>query len=337
MAARSGAVALVASAALAIALAPVTARAEDRARDVNVLRRSADDALQTLLPTVAKVVTAAEGAAPRVVGAYIALDPSVTEATALAACDDDGDPVIMITAAFFELLASLADTAVADVTAPPPATAAVKGSAPLDVYPRLPRVEAYAALLAVETSVAIGTSHVRPVAPAPGTFEAPAAPQAEQMAARLYEAMIDSVVAVELGHLARGDVVCAHPTPTREAADGEWSAAEAEAARQVAMARMRSGSGTRERDIDAEILAARLMREAHQPRDGALVVHRFLAEIEAREPHGEHRPAIAYLATHAGAALAFEAFRAAWHASGEALPQPPPRRTSEAHPRRPHR
>lgn len=331
MAPRSGAVALVAS-AIAIALVPVTARAEDRTRDVNVLRRAADDALQTLVP---KVAAAAEGAAPRVVGAYVALDPSVTEATALAACDDDGDPVVMITAAFFELMASLADTAVADVTAPPPATA--KGGAAVDTYPHLPRVEAYAALLAVETSVAIGTSRVRPVGPAPGTFEAPATPQAEQMAARLYEAMIEAVVAVELGHLARGDVVCAHPTPTREAADGEWSAAEAEAARQVASLGIRAGSGTRERAIEAEILAARVMREAHQPRDGALVVHRFLAEIEAREPHGDHRSAIAYLATHAGAALAFEAFRAAWHTSGDALPQPPPRRTGEAHPRHPHR
>ena len=185
--------------------------------------------------------------------------------------------------------------------------------------------------------MAIGTSRVRPVGPAPGTFEAPATPQAEQMAARLYDAMIESVVAVELGHLARGDVVCAHPKPTREAADAEWSPAEAEAARQVAIARLEAGSGTRERDIDAGILAARLLREAHQPRDGALVVHRFLAALEAREPPGDHRPAIAYLATHAGAALAFEAFRAAWRTAGDALLQPPPRRTSEAHPRRPRR
>lgn len=301
---------------------------EDR-RDVHVLRRSADDAVHELAPSFAE----SEPAASRLVGVYVALDPSVTEATAIAACDDDGDPVVMITQAFFELMASLAETAVADVEAPrdPGARAA-------ETYPRLPRVEAYAALLAAETQPA-RPERVRPVQPAPGTFAGPAGSAAAEVEGRLYDAMIESVVAVELGHLARGDVLCANPTPTRESADAEWSPAEAAAAREMARLLARDGGALRERSVDAEVLAASVMARARAPRDGALVVHRFLAAIAARDAH---HSAIAYLATHPLEALSFEAFRAAWRAASDAAgavpatpAQPAPGHAHRAHPRRP--
>jgi hypothetical protein len=300
---------------------------EDR-RDVHVLRRSADDAVRALAPRFSE----SEPAASRLVGAYVALDPSVTEATALAACDDDGDPVVMITQAFFELMASLADTAVADVAAPHDAHARVAAT-----YPRLPRVEAYAALLAAQTQSA-APERARPVEPAPGTFTGPSGAASAELEGRLYDAMIESVVAVELAHLARGDVLCAHPTPTREAADADWSPAEAAAAREMALLPARDGAALQQRAIDAEILAASVMARARAPRDGALVVHRFLAAVEA---HDAHRNAVPYLATHPLEALAFEAFRASWHAASDttgaapAAPSPPAHGTG--HPAPPHR
>ena len=107
----------------------------------------------------------------------------------------------------------------------------VHARAPPEVYPRLPRVEAYAALLAAETRSAKDAAAMRPVPPAPGTFETATDATAASLKAPLYDAMIDAVVAVEVARLALGDVVCAHPTPTQEAADADWSPAEARAAR----------------------------------------------------------------------------------------------------------
>lgn len=132
--------------------------------------------------------------------------------------------------------------------------------------------------------------------------------------------------------------MCAHPTPTREAADAEWSPAEAAAAREMAHRPAHDGAALAERAVDAEVLAASVMARARAPRDGALVVHRFLAAIEA---HDAHRSAVAYLATHPLEALAFEAFRASWSAAGDstgvapATPSPPAH--GAGHPAHPHR
>lgn len=124
----------------------------------------------------------------RLVGTYVAFDPDPSDAFAMAACDDDGDHVIVLSHAMLRLVADVARLGA--------------------------HVEEYAELLA--RSQIAGK---RLVPPPPGSFDD--APSAD-----VRREALAFVVGRELALLRSGALVCAHPTATKEHGDDEWTAAE---------------------------------------------------------------------------------------------------------------
>lgn len=146
------------------------------------------DALALELPATARA---------NVLGAYVAVDPDESDPYAMASCDDDGDPVVVLSAAMLEVIARVAD--------------AMSGDASEE------------RLAAWSTTLARAPKGARLAPPPPGFYDGPHDP-ARAAAAR--DEALRGVVGGELARLARGHLACAHPTPQREAGDAQWTAAE---------------------------------------------------------------------------------------------------------------
>jgi hypothetical protein len=163
---------------------------------------AASDALKTI---TAKLPAPAF---QRITGVYVAFDPDPKAPLALAACDDDGDFVVVLSDAMLTLV---------DAVARAKATDDALGSGKLDAYARL-----------LAKAQRPGERLLTP----PAGFYAPSQSTAEiaRAQSKLFRAITTYLVATELAHMTAGDLVCANPTATRERGDDEWTAKEQDAA-----------------------------------------------------------------------------------------------------------
>lgn len=210
----------------------------------------------------------------KVVGLYVAFDPTASDAVALAACDDDGDPVVVVSDGLLRVLDTVASAAAHDDA---------RGSR---------RVEGYASLLAASQLPG------RRLLPPPLGFY-PEGEPAPERGGRLAGAL-SFVLARELAHHRAGDVACPRPTPTREHGDDAWTDAEQRAARETARALYAPAAAGRDDARDAEaashVLAAGLALE------GALAWLRFSRLLEDARP----RAPLSALVTHPRSAARLE-------------------------------
>jgi hypothetical protein len=136
----------------------------------------------------------------KLTGAYVAFDPDLARPYSMIACDDDGDYVVVMSDAMIELAQRTAEAASADE---------LTGSK---------KLTAYASTLAAQT-----TPGARLLPPPPGFYSGPHDPDHE---GELFDQAIRGVLAHELSRLARGHLVCAHPSAAHEAADDVWTPSE---------------------------------------------------------------------------------------------------------------
>jgi hypothetical protein len=260
---------------LALALltaAPVVARPHDARADEIApeletleLRQKAQGEMKRL------VVGLPPGDQRRLAGLYVAFDANAADPSAMVACDDDGDYVIVVTDAMLRLVSSIARAQSYDETS--------GGRS----------VEDYAAFLA---RVQVPGRRLLP--PPPGAFTG------QQVAAthetRLREAL-SFVLARELAHLRAGDLVCAHPTATHEAGDDVWTTGEQRRALEGAASLYPGRAVARDVEATARVL------EAGRSELGALALLRFFAQLEAERIVHTSRFLPTYLAQHPASAL----------------------------------
>lgn len=190
-------------------------------------------------------------------GVYAAFDATPTDAYALAACDDDGDYVVVLSDALLVALEHFARATAEDDTGA--------------------LARRYASQLA---SQKMQNARISP--PPPGFFAARPAKEARAIEARqlqIFREALAFVVAREVVTMAAGDLTCASPTITREAGDAVWTPAE--------RARSLSGAarvyGGRDHALRARA-ATSLSGAAGRGSAGASAWLTFVAAIEARSP-----------------------------------------------------
>lgn len=177
---------------------------------------------------------------PKLRGLYAAFDPNVSDPSVMAACDDDGDYVIVVSDAMLRLAAFLARL-------------------------EANQLEEYADFL-VRNQV----SGKRLLPPAAGTFPNGVDAKNEER----WTAIVAFLYARELGALRGGDLVCPNPTTTKERGDDTWTAAEQSVAAIGARALYPGKQLERDRDAIAELSSA------GQDEAGALVLLQFFARFE---------------------------------------------------------
>jgi hypothetical protein len=268
-------IALVALAAVAAMLPVRRAHADEIAPELETLelRQKAQAELRKLTAGLA------DKDRRRLVGLYLAFDPSASDPIAQVACDDDGDYVVVVSDAMLRLVANVARAQSYDE--------ANAGSR---------RIEEYASFLARSQLPAR-----RLLPPPPGFYTAATAGATYED--RLRESLA-FVVAREIAHLRAGDLVCPSPTPTKEHGDDAWTEAEQKKAREIA-ARVYPGAATR----DEEAIAS--ATDAGRTEQGAVGLLRFFAQLEIERALVTARFTPSYLATHPGSAVRLAAVRAA--------------------------
>ena len=192
----------------------------------------------------------------KLTGIYAAFHPESGDPFALAACDDDGDYVVVLSDAMLRLASNVARAQSQDDAA---------GTR---------TVEDYARFLA-QTQV----KGRRLLPPPPGTFTSDVTPVTYDD--RLEE-ILSFVVAREVMHLVAGQLVCAHPTATKEAGDTTWTAEEHRSAL-ANVATIYPGQPGHDEDAVAHVLAAGHMEL------GALALLLFFEQYEA-EPRVRFAP-----------------------------------------------
>ena len=232
----------------ALVLTPRVSSAEETAPELetHALRSEARAILAALVTTL----TPAERA--RTIGIYLAVDADPADPTALAACDDDGDYVLVVSDAMLRLMDHAARAAAID----DPSISARK-------------VAEYGAFLARSQRP---TERLLP--PPPGFF----GNDAQRDPAELRRDALAFVLGRELEHVRAGDVTCPHPTATKERGDDVWTAAERRAA--FALAARTYRADARPRDLAA---AARLFAAGGSGK-GALATLGVFAAIEQAAP-----------------------------------------------------
>ena len=225
-------------------VAPSPARADEVAPELETL-----DLRQKTQAEAKKLI----GAMPandqrRLTGLYVAFDPSPSDPSAMVACDDDGDYVIVLTDAMLRLASIVAR------------------AQSYDEANASRSVEDYAGFIA--RSQLPGR---RLLPPPPGFYIAQKAGATHEI--RLRETL-SFVIARELTHFRAGDLMCPHPTATHENGDDEWTASEQRRALEKA-ASIYPGRAA-ERDIEA---TTRVL-EAGQSEQGALGLLRFFTQLE---------------------------------------------------------
>jgi hypothetical protein len=234
--------------------APIV-RADGLAADTLAPERATEELRREARRELDKVMSTTRDA---LVGIYVAFDPSATDPLSLAACDDDGDYVVVLSDAMLRLAATLA---------------------------RAPsRASDYARFVA-RTQVP-----GRRLVPPPAGFFATDADATGEL--RLLREMLAFLIARELSVFLGKDIVCPHPTATREIGDSEWTPEERLAARQRARAIYPEPLADAR---DAE--AASHVNEAEHDIEGALVLLRFFDQLE-REQASEASFVPTYLAYH---------------------------------------
>lgn len=248
-----------------LALVGGTARADDLtpALDTAAYRATADEAfakLLTVLPTRERA---------KLIGAYVAHDDDAADPVAQAACDDDGDGVVVVSDAMLRLLADVARATSFDE---------ISGSR---------RVEEYAEYLA---RVQIPGRRLLP--PPAGFYVAQTAGSSESE--RFREA-VAFVVARETAHLVAGDLRCPHPTATREHGDHVWTEAERRKARETADVLYPGRAAERDGEATTWLV------NGGRGEAGALGLLRFFATVEVQRTTNATRFEPTYLRTHPSA------------------------------------
>lgn len=186
----------------------------------------------------------------RLVGIYVAFQADAADPFALASCDDDGDYVIVLSDALLRLVSHVAR------------------AQSYDDANTSRKIEDYAAFLA--RSQLPGR---RLLPPPPGFYVAEsAAPTYED---RLRESLA-FVVARELTHLRAGQLVCAHPTATKESGDDEWTSAEQRRALE-SVTTLYPGRTTHDAEAIVRVL------DAGRSERGAVGLLRFFDQYEAEQ------------------------------------------------------
>lgn len=185
----------------------------------------------------------------RLTGLYVAFDSNANDPSAMAACDDDGDYVVVLTDAMLRLASIVAR------------------AQSYDESNHSRSIEDYAGFVARSQ---IPSRRLLP--PPPGFYAAQKAGTTTD--AHLREALA-FIVARELTAFRAGDLVCPHPTATHESADDEWTSSEQRRALERA-ASLYPGHSAVERDIEATVRVL----DAGRSEDGALGLLRFFAQLE---------------------------------------------------------
>jgi len=241
---------------------PRLARADEIAPELETLelRQKAQAEAKKL------VLGQAPGDQRRLTGVYVAFDPNANDPSAMVACDDDGDYVIVVTDAMLRLVS---------IVARAQSYAEANGGR---------SIEDYAAFVA---RVQVPGRRLLP--PPPGFYTAQQASPTQET--RVREAL-SFVLARELTHLRAGDLVCAHPTATHEAGDDEWTAGEQRRALEGA-ASVYPG-----RAVQRDVEATTRVLDAGRTEQGALGLLRFFAQLEVERVVHTSRFMPTYLLQH---------------------------------------
>jgi hypothetical protein len=222
----------------------------------------------------------------RLTGVYVAFDTSVTDIGSMAACDDDGDYVVLISDALLGL---------ADFVAQAEATDEIFWTHKLDEYATF-----------LGESQRPGT---RTLPPPPGFFDAAQTHATRKMdieAARFRE-IVAGVVAHELSHLLEGELVCPNPTATHERGDDEWTREERDHAFTVAQKLY-----TLPRVLAADSASIDRLLEAGMTERGDLAWLSTLDRIERSTSERAHpSPSSTYLRLHEASGVRADVVRAA--------------------------
>ena len=164
----------------------------------------------------------------KITGIYVAFVPSPIDVSAQAACDDDGDDVIVLSDAMLVLLEN------------------VSHAQALDPGDSRPNVNALAIHYAKEQYPG-----ERLLPPAPGAFLSSDSRATEIVHTARFREALSGVLAHELSVFVRDELACPHPTVTRERGDDVWTKEEADLARDIANHLYTPPSRTKGRDRDA--------------------------------------------------------------------------------------
>ena len=240
-------------------VAPRTAQADEIAPELETLelRQKAQSEAKRLVSDLAP------NDRRRLVGVYVAFDPNAADPSAMVACDDDGDYVVVVTDAMLRLVSIVARAQSYDES---------NGTH---------GIEDYAAFLAASQ-----VSGRRLLPPPPGFYVSQDAGITQE--SRLREAL-SFVIARELTHLRAGDLVCAHPTATHENGDDVWTATEQRRALETAAGVYPGRAVPRDEEATVRVLAS------GRSEQGALGLLRFFAQLETG---ASARFAPTYLAQH---------------------------------------
>jgi hypothetical protein len=229
------------------------------------------------------------GARHALTGVYVAFDPSRTDVSAMVACDDDGDYVVVVSDALLMLASFVAQAEAADE---------MRRTHKVDEYARF-LAEAFPAegFPAETRRDAPRRVSARPVPPPPGFFDNASSRDPRVLdleRARLRE-IVASIVTHEVAHLLAGELVCPNPTATHEKGDDEWTAEEREHALDGA-SRIYTPSSV----LAADALATTLLLAAERNQLGSLAWLRTMERLEPSAGDANDRTAWTYLRLHRG-------------------------------------
>lgn len=202
----------------------------------------------------------------KVAGIYVAFVPTPVDVMSQAACDDDGDDVIVLSDAMLVLLENVSHAQARDV-----------GASRTNLL-------SLASLYAKDQRPG-----ERLLPPVHGAFETSDSRATEIVHTARFREALSGVLAHELSIFVRGELACAHPTATRERGDDVWTAEEAEMAREIAT-RVYAAPRTRQRDRDAVALV-------HASKGETLGYVGWLSFLGALASQGGH-PGWSYLQNH---------------------------------------
>ncbi len=174
----------------------------------------------------------------RVQGIYVAFAPTPVDVMSQAACDDDGDDVILVSDALLVLLEN------------------VSHAQALDLGATRANVSSLASHYAKDQRAG-----ERLLPPVPGAFEAKDSRATETIHTARFRESLSGVLGHELSIFVRGELTCPHPTATHERGDDVWTQEEAELAHDIA-ARLYGKGRIRGRDQDAVLFTVATKGEA---------------------------------------------------------------------------
>jgi hypothetical protein len=257
-------VALAAAAALAGAARHVRADEIAPELETQVLRQKAQAELKRVFAGLS------DGDRRRLAGTYLAVDPDPSDPYAVAACDDDGDYVVVVSDAMLRLVANVARAQSYDEA---------NGSR---------RIEEYATYVARNQ---IPGRRLTPPPPGFYTADSPGSTGEE----RLRESLA-FVVTRELVSERAGDLVCPHPTATKEHGDDEWTEKERRVALEAASRLYPGSAAARDAEATARVL------DAGRSERGALGLMRYFEQTETDRATFVPRATPTYLTHHPSAA-----------------------------------